>query len=143
DPAQGPRAVRRARQPVRGHALSFADRRTRVAARCPGNHGVDTRERVDGFEAQAARDVGGAVPPRVDPHRLGPEAHREFPHPLPQSEPGVPECTSMILTAIARAVGREDLSGELAQSSMEQILAGEATAAQIAALAIALRMKGE
>src|SRR5262249_5890298 len=37
----------------------------------------------------------------------------------------------------------EDLSGELAQSSMEQILAGEATAAQIAALAIALRMKGE
>src|SRR5262249_35205132 len=77
------------------------------------------------------------------PHRLGPEAHREFPHPLPQSEPGVPECTSMILTAIARAVGREDLSGELAQSSMEQILAGEATAAQIAALASALRMKGE
>src|SRR5215470_3412746 len=49
----------------------------------------------------------------------------------------------MILSAIARAVGREDLSGDLAQASMEQVLAGEATAAQIAALAIALRMKGE
>ena len=49
----------------------------------------------------------------------------------------------MILSAIARAVAREHLSGELARASMEQILAGEATAAQIAALAIALRMKGE
>ena len=49
----------------------------------------------------------------------------------------------MIQTAIARAVAREDLSRDLAQASMEQILAGEATAAQIAALAIALRMKGE
>ena len=49
----------------------------------------------------------------------------------------------MILSAIARAVARENLSGELARASMEQILAGEATAAQIAALAIALRMKGE
>ena len=49
----------------------------------------------------------------------------------------------MIVSAIARAVGREDLSRELAQASMAQILAGEATAAQIAALAIGLRMKGE
>ena len=49
----------------------------------------------------------------------------------------------MIVSAIARAVAREDLSRELARASMEQILAGEATAAQIAALAIALRMKGE
>ena len=49
----------------------------------------------------------------------------------------------MIVSAIGRAVAREDLSRELARASMEQILAGEATAAQIAALAIALRMKGE
>lgn len=49
----------------------------------------------------------------------------------------------MIVSAIARAVAREDLSRELARSSMEQILAGEASSAQIAALAIALRMKGE
>ena len=49
----------------------------------------------------------------------------------------------MIVSAIARAVGRANLSRELARASMEQILAGEATAAQIAALAIALRMKGE
>jgi anthranilate phosphoribosyltransferase len=49
----------------------------------------------------------------------------------------------LILSAIARAVAREDLSRELARASMEQILGGEATAAQIAALAIALRMKGE
>jgi anthranilate phosphoribosyltransferase len=49
----------------------------------------------------------------------------------------------VIQTAIARAVARENLSRDLARASMEQILAGEATAAQIAALAIALRMKGE
>lgn len=49
----------------------------------------------------------------------------------------------MIQTAIARAVAREHLARDLARASMEQILAGEATAAQIAALAIALRMKGE
>ena len=49
----------------------------------------------------------------------------------------------MIVTAIARAVAREDLSRDLARASMEQVLAGEATPAQIAALAIALRMKGE
>jgi anthranilate phosphoribosyltransferase len=49
----------------------------------------------------------------------------------------------MIVTAIGRAVERENLSEDLARASMEQILAGEATAAQIAALAIALRMKGE
>ena len=49
----------------------------------------------------------------------------------------------MIVSAIGRAVGREDLSEELAKASMEQILAGEATSAQIAALAISLRMKGE
>jgi anthranilate phosphoribosyltransferase len=49
----------------------------------------------------------------------------------------------VIQTAIARAVTRENLSQELARTSMEQILAGEATAAQIGALAVALRMKGE
>jgi len=49
----------------------------------------------------------------------------------------------MIQTAIARAVQREELPREMARASMEQVLAGEATPAQIGALAIALRMKGE
>ncbi len=49
----------------------------------------------------------------------------------------------MIVSAIARAVAREHLTRDLARASMEQILAGEASSAQIAALAIALRMKGE
>jgi anthranilate phosphoribosyltransferase len=49
----------------------------------------------------------------------------------------------MIQSAIGRAVTREDLSRDLARAGMEQILAGEATPSQIAALAIALRMKGE
>ena len=49
----------------------------------------------------------------------------------------------MIQSAIARAVQRQDLSLELARASMEQILAGEATPAQIGAFAVALRMKGE
>ena len=49
----------------------------------------------------------------------------------------------MIQTAIGRAVQHEHLARELARASMEQVLAGEATPAQIAALAVALRMKGE
>jgi anthranilate phosphoribosyltransferase len=49
----------------------------------------------------------------------------------------------VIQTAIGRAVQRENLTRELARTSMEQVLAGEATPAQIAALAVALRMKGE
>jgi anthranilate phosphoribosyltransferase len=49
----------------------------------------------------------------------------------------------MIQTAIARAVMRQELPRELARATMEQILAGEATPAQIAALATAMRMKGE
>jgi len=49
----------------------------------------------------------------------------------------------LIQSAIARAVAQESLSRELALAVMEQILAGEATPSQIAALAVALRMKGE
>ena len=49
----------------------------------------------------------------------------------------------MIQSAIARAVMKEPLARELASAAMEQILNGEATPAQIAALAVALRMKGE
>lgn len=49
----------------------------------------------------------------------------------------------MIQSAIGRLVLREDLSGEMTRAAMEQILAGEATPSQIAAFAIALRMKGE
>ena len=53
------------------------------------------------------------------------------------------EKTAVIQSAIARAVQQQGLSQELARASMEQILAGEATPAQIAAFAVALRMKGE
>jgi anthranilate phosphoribosyltransferase len=49
----------------------------------------------------------------------------------------------VILSAIAKVVAREDLSQELCRATMDQILAGDATAAQIAALAVALRMKHE
>ncbi len=49
----------------------------------------------------------------------------------------------VIRTAIARVVKGEGLTQEAARASMEQILAGEATPAQIGALAVALRMKGE
>ncbi|HEY2955458.1 MAG TPA: anthranilate phosphoribosyltransferase [Candidatus Eisenbacteria bacterium] len=49
----------------------------------------------------------------------------------------------MIEEAIRRAVLGESLPRELACGAMEQVLEGRATAAQIAALAVALRMKGE
>jgi len=49
----------------------------------------------------------------------------------------------VIQSAIGRAVMREDLTQEQSRAAMEQILAGDATPSQIAALAIAMRMKGE
>ena len=49
----------------------------------------------------------------------------------------------MIRTALGHVVEGDDLSRDQARSAMEQILAGDATSAQIAALAVALRMKGE
>ena len=49
----------------------------------------------------------------------------------------------MIADAIARAVSGSPLDGALMEGAMEAILAGEATPAQIAALAVALRMRGE
>jgi anthranilate phosphoribosyltransferase len=49
----------------------------------------------------------------------------------------------VIQTAIGRAVLGEDLPRDVARQTMEQILAGAATPAQIAAFVVALRMKGE
>ena len=49
----------------------------------------------------------------------------------------------MISNAIKEAVAGHDLSPDDVESAMDTILEGEASAAQIAALVIALRMKGE
>ena len=49
----------------------------------------------------------------------------------------------MIREAIHSAVSGAEVDSETMQKAMEQILAGEASGAQIAALAVALRMKGE
>jgi anthranilate phosphoribosyltransferase len=49
----------------------------------------------------------------------------------------------MIQAAIARVVDGKSLDHDEAQAAMEEILAGRATSAQIAAFAVALRMKGE
>jgi anthranilate phosphoribosyltransferase len=49
----------------------------------------------------------------------------------------------LIVSAIAKAVLRENLPQELCRAAMDQILAGEATPAQIAAFAVSLRMKHE
>jgi anthranilate phosphoribosyltransferase len=49
----------------------------------------------------------------------------------------------MIPSAIGKVVAGESLNREVARAAMEQILAGDATPAQIAALVVGLRMKGE
>jgi anthranilate phosphoribosyltransferase len=49
----------------------------------------------------------------------------------------------LIAEAIKKAVDRDDLTVEEAESVLEQIMTGQATDAQIAALLTALRMKGE
>ena len=49
----------------------------------------------------------------------------------------------MIREAIQLVVDRKDLSFELAQQSMRELMAGEATSAQIGAFLTSLRMKGE
>ena len=48
-----------------------------------------------------------------------------------------------IQQALARLVEREDLSREEMAGVMRQVMSGEATEAQIGALLVALRMKGE
>jgi anthranilate phosphoribosyltransferase len=59
------------------------------------------------------------------------------------ASPGHREKHAVIQTAIGRIIHHHALSQELAREAMEQILAGEATPAQIGAFAVALRMKGE
>lgn len=49
----------------------------------------------------------------------------------------------MIRNAISRLIDGHDLTAEEAQAALEQIMAGEASDAQIGAFLIALRMKGE
>ncbi|HXB97125.1 MAG TPA: anthranilate phosphoribosyltransferase, partial [bacterium] len=49
----------------------------------------------------------------------------------------------MIQQCIRAVVGGNHLSRQEAEAAMEQILTGQATPSQIAALAVALRMKGE
>ena len=51
--------------------------------------------------------------------------------------------SSPLAEAIREVVERRDLDAALMERSMETILAGDASAPQIAALAIGLRMKGE
>jgi anthranilate phosphoribosyltransferase len=53
------------------------------------------------------------------------------------------DTNTVIRNAIIHAVRRESLTQEMARQTMELILAGEATPAQIGAFAVALRMKGE
>jgi anthranilate phosphoribosyltransferase len=49
----------------------------------------------------------------------------------------------MIREAIQKVIERRDLTGEEAFCTMESIMCGEATPAQIGAFLIAMRMKGE
>lgn len=49
----------------------------------------------------------------------------------------------MIIDAIRKVVEKQDLSQDEARQTMEEIMDGEATSAQIASLITALRMKGE
>lgn len=49
----------------------------------------------------------------------------------------------MIQTAIQKVIEQQDLSREEAFSTMEQIMSGDATPAQIGAFLVALRLKGE
>jgi anthranilate phosphoribosyltransferase len=48
-----------------------------------------------------------------------------------------------VLEALHRVVSREDLSAAEAEAALSEILAGAASATQVAALLVALRMKGE
>lgn len=51
--------------------------------------------------------------------------------------------SEVVREALARALAGDELAPEAMEGAMDAILAGEATPAQIAALAVALRMRGE
>src|ERR1051325_9789084 len=61
-----------------------------------------------------------------------------------RSDPdGGPDAKKMITDFIQKMIDRTDLTGQEARHAMEEIMAGQATDAQIAAFLTALRMKGE
>src|SRR5712691_10788574 len=114
-------------------ALSFAGGcRARAAARPPGERSHPRRHR-DGPASPDLARVRRAVPPRVHPHtgRADPPAQ------LPRGE-GV-----MLREAIQIAIEGRHLSRLQAAAAVDAMLDGSAPASLIAALLVALRVKGE
>ena len=66
-------------EPAHRDAVPLTRRRTRLRARRARDHGRVRRRSGDGSAPPRVPDRGRAVPPRVDPHRVGPLAVAELP----------------------------------------------------------------
>ena len=140
----GTGALRGPAEPVRRHALPLAGHRAGDAARCARGHGVDGRGRDHGRAPSRRVRRGRAVPPRVDPDARGQAPARE----LPRASPGRLRARREAHDARERHRPRSPSGRDLAADEMAGRHGGDhgrrsATPAQIGALLVALRMKGE
>src|SRR5690606_17679601 len=101
--------------------------------------GVHARGRAHGAQASAPADPRGPVPPRGLPHRARPRHARELAPPHARFG----RRAVSLGRAIQEAVEFRDVPSDVMEAAMETLLRGDALDAQVAALAVALRMKGE
>src|SRR5690606_7365370 len=103
----------------------------------PGGVRLDRRRPGDGPAAPALPRLGTPVPPGV-----GADAPRRV-DPVPVPEPGAGGVVLMLVELLHRVIEGHDLTAGEAERAMVEIMAGNATPAQIAGYLVALRIKGE
>src|SRR5439155_20941154 len=115
----------------------------RVAGQAPRrltSDGLDPGERDHGGAAQRPRDLGGPVPPGVDPDDVRQGRPTEFP---PSRAGFRQDEAAMIRGLLPRLVRGELLSREETGAAVCSMMRGEVADAQIAAFLFALAQRGE
>src|SRR5262249_51555315 len=127
---------------VRRHPLPLARHRPRDAAGGARPQRLDGRGRDHGGAPPRRVRRGRAVSPGIDPDPRGQAAARQLSRRSPRRLPrGVTRVTPE--NAVARLAERRDLVEDEMAAVMESILTGRATPAQVAAILLGLRDKGE
>src|SRR4029453_18922785 len=117
----------------------FAGDRAGDAAIRPRAHRLDRRWRDHGRAAPDRIRRGRPVPPRIDPDARGQAPAGQLPRPAPGSR----EVTLTPQEAIARLAAGRPLGEAGAAAVVEAVLAEAATPAQVGAILLGLRQKGE
>src|SRR6185295_15111481 len=142
---------------VHGRSLPLAVRRSGDApAGAARDRDVRGGPGRDGLKARRPAARGRPVPPRECAHTAGPAPPRQLPAPGGRGRGGAAgrrerhvrdvghgRMSEAVRAALAAIVEGRSLSLDEARLAMGAVMDGEATAAQLAALLVALRMRGE